>query len=87
MAIVKKKLAKGRHMSSIKRNRQASKRRARNKQILSRIKTAVKKVRQTKSKDELKKAVPLIAKAATKGVVHKKTASRLISRLTKHVGA
>lgn len=33
----------------------------------------------------LEKAVPYIDKAATKGVIHKATASRKISRLTKLV--
>lgn len=82
---LKKKIGKGRHASSIKRDKQAIKHRARNKQAISRLKTAVKKVRSTRSADDLKKAIPLIAKAGGKGFIHKKTASRLISRLSKFV--
>lgn len=37
------------------------------------------------AKTLLEKAVPYIDKAATKGVIHKATASRKISRLTKLV--
>jgi len=33
----------------------------------------------------LKSAIPVIAKTATKGTIHKKNASRKISRLTKRV--
>jgi small subunit ribosomal protein S20 len=36
---------------------------------------------------ELKKAVSVIAKTASKGVIHKNTASRKISRLTRRVNA
>jgi small subunit ribosomal protein S20 len=35
----------------------------------------------------LNKAIPEIAKAAAKGVIHKRNASRKISRLTKKVNA
>ena len=37
--------------------------------------------------EALKKAVPYIDKTATKGVIHKATASRKISRLTKLVNS
>ena len=37
------------------------------------------------AKTVLEKAIPYIDKAATKGVIHKATASRKISRLTKLV--
>lgn len=82
---LKKKIGKGRHASSIKRDGQALKLRARNKQDISRMKTAVKKVRSSKSQEELKKAIPLIAKAGRKGMIHKRKAARLISRLSKFV--
>jgi len=39
------------------------------------------------AKDALAEAVPAIAKAGAKGVFHKNTASRKISRLTKKVNA
>lgn len=82
---LKKKIGKGRHASSIKRDRQAIKRRARNKQAISRLRTAVKKVRSSRSAEDLKKAIPIIAKAGGKGFIHKKTASRIISRLAQFV--
>ena len=49
---------------------------AKNKAIKSRVKTSVKKV---------KAAIGEISKAGSKGVYHKKTVSRKISRLTKAV--
>lgn len=82
---LKKKIGKGRHASTIKRDRQNKKRRARNKHFLTSVKTTVKKVRSLKSQDALKLAIPIIAKAAQKGIIPKKRASRLISRLTKLV--
>ncbi|WP_224249503.1 30S ribosomal protein S20 [Hyalangium gracile] len=76
--------------SAEKRNRQAQKRRARNTNVRTTVKTAVKKARETiatkdatKTGDALKDAVRTLAKAASKGVLHKRTASRRIARLTK----
>jgi small subunit ribosomal protein S20 len=83
----KKKIAKGRHASTMKRDRQAEKHRARNKHDLSTMKTAVKAVRTGKSAEALAKAIPVIAKSAQKGVIHRRKASRLISRLTKSIAA
>ena len=80
------------HKSSEKRSRQAEKRQARNVAIRSRVKTAIKKVLSAVEKRDLDsatamlgKAAPDIAKAAAKGVFHKKNASRKISRLTRKV--
>ena len=39
------------------------------------------------AKTALQTAVPVIAKTASKGTIHKKNASRKISRLTKRVNA
>ena len=75
--------------SAEKRNRQRIKRRARNQFHLSTMRTYVKRVRTAiESKDGkvaeiLKAAVSVIDKAAQKGVIDKKAASRKISRLTK----
>jgi small subunit ribosomal protein S20 len=76
--------------SAEKQNRQAQKHRARNAHVLSTLRTSVRKFREaaasgdaTKVKDELASAVRQIAKAASKGVIHKGQASRRISRLTK----
>lgn len=64
----------------------------RNKAIKSSVKTATKKVEAAvKANDkeaaraELKSAVSIINKAASKGVYHKNTASRKVARLSKAV--
>ena len=75
--------------SAEKKNRQRIKRRARNVYHLTTLRTYVKRVRAAieakdggKASEALKAAVKLIDKAAQKGVIDKKTASRKISRLT-----
>jgi len=80
------------HKSAEKRNRQNKIRNARNTHIRSTMRTYVKKVRtavaegdQANAQALLEKAVPCIDKAAAKGVIHKATASRKISRLAKLV--
>lgn len=62
---------------------------ARNKAIKSKVKTCIKKVDaavvaadQAAAKEALAVAISEIGKAASKGVYHKNTASRKISRLT-----
>lgn len=78
------------HKSAIKRAGQNEVRRLRNKSTKTRIKSIVKEVRSTatESSDEKKgakltAAQSIIDKAAKKGVIHKKTAARKISRLAK----
>ena len=56
---------------------------ARNKAIKSKVKTYVKKVEAAKV--ALKEAISVINKAGSKGVYHKNTCARKISRLTKAV--
>jgi small subunit ribosomal protein S20 len=80
------------HLSAIKRARQNEKRRLRNQHIKSTVKTAVKRVRAAAegkdvagAREALQKAIPLIQKAHSKNVFHKKTSSRKISRLTRQV--
>ena len=82
------------HKSSEKRSRQSEKRQARNVAIRSRVKTSIKKVLSAIEKRDsdsastmLGKAVPDIAKAAAKGIFHKKNASRKISRLTRKLNS
>ena len=64
---------------------------ARNKAIKSKVKTYVKKVETVEKKDveaakvALKEAISVINKAGSKGVYHKNTCARKISRLTKAV--
>ena len=82
------------HKSAEKRHRQSKIRNARNTHIRSTMRSYVKKVRTAIAEGDLEtaetllaKAIPYIDKAATKGVIHKATASRKISRLTKLLGA
>ena len=81
-----------RHKSAEKRARQNKKRYQHNRAIKSSVKTGIKNlsaVLEKKSRDEsvpaLKKVISTISRAASKGVMHKKTAARRISRLTKRV--
>ena len=82
------------HKSAEKRDRQSVNRRERNVAARSAIKTKVKSVlsaleskNKEKSESALKSVIPALAKAGVKGVIHKKNASRKISRLTKKVNA
>lgn len=52
---------------------------------VKKVRTAIAEGDLETAKTLLEKAVPYIDKAATKGVIHKATASRKISRLTKLV--
>lgn len=82
------------HKSAFKRARQNEIRRLRNKSVKTRVKNIVKDVRLSVSENSKEAALKKldIAKsnidgAAQKGVIHKKTASRKISRLSKLVNA
>jgi small subunit ribosomal protein S20 len=77
------------HRSAIKRHRQSEARRLRNSSVKTSIRTAVKKVRENvkEGKEEdarlsLAKTVSLLDGAVSKGVLHRRNASRKISRLT-----
>lgn len=74
------------HKSAIKRIAQNEKRRFRNRVVKTRVKNAVKKVDAAAKTGEdaaaeLIAAQSMIDKAAKKGVIHKRTAARKISRL------
>jgi small subunit ribosomal protein S20 len=78
------------HKSAIKRARQNELRRSRNRSVKTRVKSVVKQVRQAAAENsgesldpQLKLAQAAIDKAAKKGVMHKRTAARKISRLAK----
>ena len=80
------------HKSAEKRNRQAQVKRMRNRANRSKMKTLIKNLNEAidagngeEAKTALASAVPVIAKTASKGTIHKKNASRKISRLTKRV--
>ena len=82
------------HKQAEKRNRQRIKRRARNLVHLSTMRTFMKRVRKalaTGDKDTATKTLPLaleaVAKAVSKGVIHRNTGSRYFSRLTRAVQA
>lgn len=80
--------------SAEKRNRQAQKRRLRNVQVRTGVKGAVKKVREAilqgnlaAAKVALHQAERTIDKASSKGVLHRRAASRKISRLAHALAA
>ena len=80
------------HKSAVKRARQALRRRARNRQVRSRLRSAVKEVREAVATGQpggavepLRRAEGMLRKAASKGVIPKKRASRQVSRLARAV--
>jgi small subunit ribosomal protein S20 len=80
------------HPSAEKRNRQRIKRTLRNRTITSSVRTLVKRVHtaivakdKAGAKTALLRAVKALDKAASKGVLHAKAASRTISRLSARV--
>ncbi len=82
------------HKSAEKRNRQGQVRRLRNRSNKQRMKTYIRKLDvaietgvEADAQAALRDVTSVIAKTASKGTIHKKTASRKISRLTKRVKA
>ena len=77
------------HKSAIKRTRQSARRAERNKTRISKMKTLLKGVRYSKTKDQasavLKNAVKYLDQLASKGVIHKNKASNQKSKLTKFI--
>ena len=80
------------HKSAEKRNRQNVKRNAINRASRSKLRTQVKKLRaalghsdKAASTELLNPTVSLIDKMVNKGIIHRNTAARYKSRLTKHV--
>lgn len=81
-----------RHRSALKRARQAEKRRKSNMVYRSRIKTFTKRVNEELKKDDkektgkaLRQLISTLDKAAQKGIIHKNTAGRKKSRMSKKV--
>ena len=68
--------------------RQAQQRRARNKGVMSTMRSAIKRVRlaadTTSAQTALTDAVSIIDRTVKKGVIHANTAARYKSRLTRH---
>ncbi len=81
------------HKSAIKRAKQSQGRRLRNRSAKTTLKGLEKKLRAVKeagsenSDEILRKTQSALHKAAKKGIIHKKTASRKISRLFKFMNA
>ena len=74
--------------SALKANRQNIKRREHNRQMRSRLRTALKSIRESLDAKDVKGAkaalqatVSIVDKMATKGIIHRNTASRYKSRL------
>ncbi|MGE0323215.1 MAG: 30S ribosomal protein S20 [Polyangiaceae bacterium] len=76
------------HASAAKRNRQTIKRTERNKALRSALRTSIRKARSAIEAGQAAEAKPLVlaassflARAASKGIIHLKNASRTTSRL------
>lgn len=81
------------HASALKQMRQSLKRRARNRHTMSALRTQIKKLRAALDKGEtaaaqiLSETVSAIDRAAKKGTIHVRTASRYKSRLAHRAAA
>jgi small subunit ribosomal protein S20 len=76
------------HPSADKRHRQSIRRTLRNKRVLTAVRTAVRQAREAigsgnleTAKKTVAAATVALAKAATKGVMHDRAASRSVSRI------
>ena len=79
--------------SALKANRQNIRRREQNRQMRSRLRTALKKIRASldendvaAAKSALSETVSIVDKMATKGIIHRNTAGRYKSRLSARLG-
>jgi len=77
------------HKSCAKRVKTSNIERERNRALRSQLRSVIKDVETAEQKDDavkmLKKATVIIDKAAARGLIHKKNASRNVSRLTRKV--
>lgn len=83
-----------RNKSALKRARQNERRRLRNRHYRTMVKNAIKEVRLAVesrnlelARDLLPKAVSIINRAVSKGILHWRTASRKVSRLSRLVSS
>ena len=80
-----------RHPQQVKRERQDIKRRSRNISSISRLRTQIKRVLESTDKEkaqaEYTTAVSYIDKSAGKGLIHKNTAGRRKSKITRHLNS
>lgn len=86
------KPAPKKNLSAIKRIRQSEKHELRNQSMKTKMKTYIKRLEAampSKNKEDidkiLRETIAVISSAASKGIIHKNTASRKISRITKQV--
>ena len=82
------------HFSALKRARQTEKRTARNRASASRLRSALRSMRESLEKGDktaagqtYRETVSALDKAIQKGVLHENTASRYKSRLSKRLSA
>ncbi|HET97952.1 MAG TPA: 30S ribosomal protein S20 [Desulfurivibrio alkaliphilus] len=82
------------HKSAMKRNRQNEVRRERNRANRTRLKTLVRRVNEAvaasspeQAREALQAAVPVLDRAVNKGTLHRNTAARKVSRLSRRVNA
>lgn len=79
------------HRSALKRVKRSEKARRRNSHYKSTLRTAIKRLKARKRKEEaeteLKKVVSLLDKLASKGIIHKNRASNQKSKLMRFVNA
>ena len=77
------------HKSAIKRLRQSEKRNKHNRARRSKMRTLIKDVMSSTDKktaeQKLKEAISFIDRVSQKNIIHKKTAARKKSQLTRHV--
>ena len=77
------------HKSAIKRARQNETRRARNRVHRSRMRTLIKRLRQTEDKEQaqtlLNDTKAYLDRLASKGIIHKNKAAHYKSKLEQHV--
>ena len=80
-----------RHPQQLKRERQDKKRRARNVENLSRLRTHIKKVLATTAKADAdsvyRDTVRIIDKAVSKNLIHRNTGARRKAQITRHINS
>jgi small subunit ribosomal protein S20 len=79
------------HLSAERQARKAIKHHSRNRVYMSKMKTAIRRVRNSKEKEkaagELKKVVKMLDQLAAKGIIHPNNAANKKSSLTKFVAS
>ena len=80
-----------RHPQQLKRERQDKRRRARNVENLSKLRTFMKKVMSSTSRDDAepiyRNAVRIIDKAVSRNLIHRNTGGRRKAQITRHLNS